>query len=90
MFKEEFGIGARVYNGKRLAEDSAALASIRNGGAAETGGFELQDSMAAGAAEKLFKDAFGITVRSKTAGKTGDRISVSENARKHEMEKNGG
>lgn len=74
MFKEEFGIGARVYNGKRLAEDSAALASFRKGGAAETGDLEIRNSMEVGAAEKQFKDAFGITVKIEdSTGKLADK-----------------
>lgn len=74
MFKEEFGIGARVYNGCRLAEDSASLASFRKGGAAETGDLEIRNSMEVGAAEKQFKDAFGITVKIEdSTGKLADK-----------------
>ena len=74
MFKEEFGIGARVYNGSRLAEDSASLASFRKGGAAETGDLEIRNSMEVGAAEKQFKDAFGITVKIEdSTGKLADK-----------------
>ncbi len=63
MFKEEFGIGVRVYNGNRFAEDSATLASIRNGGDARKSTFELRGNMKVRNAEKLFKDVLGISIQ---------------------------
>ena len=63
MFKEEFGIGVRVYNGNRFAEDSATLASIRNGGDVRKSTFELRGNMKVRNAEKLFKDVFGISIQ---------------------------
>jgi hypothetical protein len=73
MFREEYGIGVRVYNGKRIADDSATLASIRNGGDAKQSDFELRGNMKVGDAEKLFKDVFGITIQIEdSAGKLVD------------------
>ena len=73
MFREEFGIGVRVYSGKRIADDSATLASVRNGGDAKKSDFELRGNMKVGNAEKLFKDVFGITIQIEdSAGKLAD------------------
>ena len=63
MFKEEFGIGVRIYNGNRVAESSATLASIRSGSDARKSDFELCGDMKVGDAEKLFKDVFGISIQ---------------------------
>ena len=79
MFREEFGIGVRIYNGKRVAEDSATLASIRNGGDARKSDFELRGNMKVGNAERLFKDVFGITIQIEDrAGKLADNsVTIS-------------
>ncbi len=79
MFREEFGIGVRVYSGNRFAEDTATLASIRNGGDAKKSDFELRGNMKVGNAEKLFKDVFGITIQIEdSAGKLADnRVTIA-------------
>lgn len=63
MFRDEFKVAVHVYNGKRFAEDSATLASIRNGGDTKKCDLELHGNMKVGNAEKLFKDAFGISIQ---------------------------
>ncbi|SFP61842.1 hypothetical protein SAMN02910344_01880 [Ruminobacter amylophilus] len=62
MFKDEFKVAVRVYNGKHFAEDSATLASIRTGDV-KSGEVEIHGNMKVGNAEKLLKDNFGITIQ---------------------------
>ncbi|MBO6069776.1 MAG: hypothetical protein IIZ03_03595 [Succinivibrionaceae bacterium] len=65
MFKDEFGIGVRVYNGKRFADDTSTLASIRSADAdaKKSGDFEVRGNMKVGNAEKAFKEAFGVSIQ---------------------------
>ncbi|MCR4553794.1 MAG: hypothetical protein K5752_02605 [Succinivibrionaceae bacterium] len=64
LFKDEFGIGVRVYNGKRFADDASTLASIRaEGDAKKSGDFEVRGNMKVGNAEKAFKEAFGVSIQ---------------------------
>lgn len=61
-FKKEFGIGVRVYKGKKFADDDDTLASIRTGDA-KGGGFAVKGNMLVGNAETKFKEAFGISIQ---------------------------
>ena len=61
-FKDSFGATLRVYNGKKFAEDTDTLASIRKEDA--TGGeFEASGKMLVGNFEKKMLDNYGIRVQ---------------------------
>lgn len=62
QFKETFGIGVRLYNGARFADDDATLASIRKGDA-KGGEVEIHGNLKVGNAEKLVLDNFGIKIQ---------------------------
>ena len=58
MFKDEFGVGVRVYHKINFAKDSATLASIRDGEPAKkSDDFELHGNTRVGNAEKAFMEA---------------------------------
>lgn len=64
MFKDEFGVGVRVYHGVNFAKDSATLASIRAGEPAKkSDDFELHGNTKVGNAEKAFMDAFAVKIQ---------------------------
>lgn len=61
-FKDSFGSTLRVYDGKKFAEDTDTLASIRKEDA--TGGeFEVSGKMLVGNFEKRMLDDYGIRVQ---------------------------
>jgi putative lipase involved disintegration of autophagic bodies len=64
-FKSTFGVGLRVYHGKKFADDEATIASIRE----KTGSEELKVNghMLVGNMEELFKETFGIPVQVENA-----------------------
>lgn len=62
QFKETFGIGVRLYNGSRFADDEATLASIRKGDA-KGGDVEIHGNLKVGNAEKLILENFGIKIQ---------------------------
>ena len=61
-FKKAFGATLRVYNGVQFADDSASLASIRQGDA-KGGEFSPSNCMTCGGFEKRMKEMFGIKVQ---------------------------
>ncbi len=61
-FKKEFGIGVRVYKGKKFADDDDTLASIRTGDT-KGGEFSVKGNMKVGNAETKFKESFGISIQ---------------------------
>jgi hypothetical protein len=61
-FLDTFGIGIRIYNGKKFADDDATLASIREEGI-KSGEFSLAAQTKVGNAEKYFKEQMGITIQ---------------------------
>ena len=62
-FKKEFGVGIRVYNGAKFAEDVALklIAKGAAGGSIEFGGRTLVKNV-----EKAFQENFGIKVQVET------------------------
>lgn len=63
LFATEFGGTLRVYNGKKLAEDDATLASIRSNEGAKGGEFTCRASRTVGKFEQEIWDVFGIKVQ---------------------------
>lgn len=64
MFKDEFGVGVRVYHGVNFAKDNATLASIRAGEPKKkSDDFEIHAFTKVGNAEKAFKDAFAVKIQ---------------------------
>ena len=63
LFANEFGGTLRVYNGKKLAEDDATLASIRSNDGAKGGEFTCRASRTVGKFEQEIWDVFGIKVQ---------------------------
>lgn len=64
MFKDEFGVGVRVYNGVNFAKEDATLASIRKGEPAKkSDDFEFHAFTKVGNAEKEFKDVFAVKIQ---------------------------
>lgn len=61
-FKKEFEGTLRVYNGKKTAEDSATLASIRSKDA-KGGELVCRANRTVGGFEKEMKEVFGINVQ---------------------------
>lgn len=61
-FKKEFEGTLRVYNGKKIAEDSATLASIRSEDA-KGGELVCRANRTVGGFEKEMKEVFGINVQ---------------------------
>lgn len=68
-FKKAFGVGIRLYNGVKFADDDATLASIRKGDA-KGGDVEIHGNLKVGNAEKLILDNFGI--KNQIEDKTGE------------------
>jgi hypothetical protein len=64
-FKEEFGATLRVYQGVKLADDAATVASLRKKGDVQKGStdFKVSSNMQVGTFEQKFLDVFGIKVR---------------------------
>jgi len=61
-FKEAFGAGIRVYNGKKFADDDATLASIRAKDA-KGGDISVVGQTKVGNVENAFKKEMGITIQ---------------------------
>jgi hypothetical protein len=61
-FKEAFGAGIRVYNGKKFADDDATLASIRAKDA-KGGDISVVGQTKVGNVENAFKEEMGITIQ---------------------------
>lgn len=61
-FREAFGVGIRIYNGKKFADDDATLASIREEGV-KGGDISLVGQTKVGNVEKAFKEQMGITIQ---------------------------
>ena len=68
-FKEQFGIGMRVYTGKKFASDDATLSSIRTEGA-KGGKVNIHGRTKVGNIEKMFMEQLGIKIQ--IENKTGD------------------
>ncbi len=63
-FKEEFGVGVRVYHGVNFAKESATLASIRSGEPAKkSADFEIHSFNKVGKSEKAFMEAFAVKIQ---------------------------
>jgi len=63
QFKEEYGVGIRIYNGQKFADDSATLASIRPAGKSSEGAIKINGNMLVGNLEEKFLDTLGIKVQ---------------------------
>ena len=63
LFFNEFEGTLRVYDGKKLADDEATLASIRSEEGAKGGEFVCRASRTVGKFEEEMKTVFGITVQ---------------------------
>jgi len=61
-FKEAFGAGIRIYNGKKFADDNATLASIRAKDA-KGGDISIVGQTKVGNVENAFKEEMGITIQ---------------------------
>ena len=62
-FKENFGCSLRVYVGKKFADDSATLASIRKETSVKVADLKIRGNMKVGSLEQLFKKELGITIQ---------------------------
>ena len=62
QFKNAFGASLRVYKGKKYADDSATLASIRTGDV-KGGDLKVNGNMQVGNFENKFKEMFGINIQ---------------------------
>lgn len=62
QFKDAFGATLRVYKGKQFADDSATLASIREGDA-KGGELKCAGNLQVGNFENKMKELFGVTVQ---------------------------
>jgi len=62
QFKDSFGATLRVYKGKQFADESATLASIRDG-EAKGGELKCAGNLKVGTFEKKMKELFGVTVQ---------------------------
>lgn len=67
LFANEIGGTLRVYNGKKLADDDATLASIRSNEGAKGGEFTCRTSRTVGKFEQEIWDVYGIRVQVATA-----------------------
>ena len=63
LFKEEFGTSVRVYQGRKFADNSSTLASIRKDDAKIKGNVEIRGNMKVGNVEKLFLNEYGIVIQ---------------------------
>ena len=63
LFKEEFGTSVRVYQGRKFADNSSTLASIRKDDAKIKGNVEIRGNMKVGNVEKLFLNEYGIVIK---------------------------
>jgi len=71
-FKETFGVGIRIYKGKRFADEEVTLSSIRDDDA-KGGKVEIHGKTKVGNIEKMFKEQMGITIQVEDkAGKLAD------------------
>lgn len=61
-FKKAFGSTLRIYNGARLADDDATIASIRKGDA-KGGDFTVNGNTQVGNFEKKVFENFGVKVQ---------------------------
>ena len=61
-FQEIFGVGIRVYKGKKFADNDATLASIR-AESAKGGDISLHGRTLVENVEKMFKDQMGIKIQ---------------------------
>jgi hypothetical protein len=61
-FMEKFGVGVRVYTGKKFASDDVTLSSIRTEGA-KGGKVKLHGRTKVGNVEKMFKEQLGIKIQ---------------------------
>ena len=61
-FKQEYGVGIRVYKGKHFADDDATLASVRVGDPAGDD-IKINANMKVGNLEKKFKDVLGVKIQ---------------------------
>jgi hypothetical protein len=63
QFKEEYGVGIRIYNGQRFAAENATLASIRSEEQSSEGAIKINGNMLVGNLEQKFLDVLGIKVQ---------------------------
>jgi hypothetical protein len=61
-FKEQFGVGLRVYTGKKFASDNATLSSIRDENA-KGGKVNIHGRTKVGNVEKMFLEQLGIKIQ---------------------------
>ena len=78
-FKEQFGIGLRVYTGKKFASDDVTLASIRAEGA-KGGKVSIHGRTKVGNVEKMFKEQLGIKIQieNKAGGLADNSLSLTQ------------
>jgi hypothetical protein len=62
-FKAAYGVGIRIYNGVKFADDGATLASIRPEGKTSDGAIKIDGKMLVGNVEKKFLDVLGVKVQ---------------------------
>ncbi len=62
-FKAAYGVGIRIYNGQRFADETATLASIRPDGKTSEGAIKINGKMLVGNVEKKFLDDLGVKVQ---------------------------
>ena len=62
QFKENFNGTLRVYHGRKFADESSTLASIRSGDT-KGGDFKVTGRMQAGSFEQKMKQEYGIRVQ---------------------------
>ncbi len=68
-FHESFGVGIRIYNGARFADEEATLASIRVDmeGAKAAKDFSVHGRTLVGNVEKQFLEAIGVKIQIENA-----------------------
>lgn len=62
-FKAAYGVGIRIYNGQRFADETATLASIRPDGKTSEGAIKINGKMLVGNIEKKILDVLGVKVQ---------------------------
>ncbi len=60
-FKAAYGVGIRIYNGVKFADDDASLASVRT--EKKEGEIAINAKMLAGNLEKKFMEQLGVKVQ---------------------------
>jgi len=75
QFKDAFGATLRVYKGKQFADESATLASIREGDA-KGGELKCAGNLKVGNFENMMKEMFGVTVQ--VANKEDSKLSNND------------